>query len=50
MVWLWLLVPILLLGASLALWRATVHIDRQRHLLEGELAALRASGPEPARR
>jgi len=50
MVWLWLSFPVLLLGASVALWRATARIDRERHLLEGELAALRASGPEPARR
>jgi hypothetical protein len=50
MVWLWLSFPVLLLGAALVLWRAAARIDRLRHLLEGELAAVRASGPVPARR
>jgi hypothetical protein len=50
MVWLWLSFPVLLLGASVVLWRATIRIDHQRHALEGQVTALRATGPEDPRR
>jgi hypothetical protein len=50
MTWLWLLVPILLLGAAVALWRTTQRLERQRDDLEDQLTALRADGPDPGHR
>jgi hypothetical protein len=50
MVWLWLSFPLLLLGAAVALWQATRRIDSERQDLEAQVAALRATGPDPARR
>jgi hypothetical protein len=50
MTWLWLLVPILLLGTAVALWRATLRLERQRAELEAQLGTRRAGGPDPAHR
>jgi hypothetical protein len=50
MAWLWLLVPVVLLGAAFLLWRATVRLDGERRDLEAQIAAMRASGPEPGHR
>jgi hypothetical protein len=50
MTWLWLLVPILLLGAAVALWRTTLRLERQQTELEAQVATLRAGGPDPAHR
>jgi hypothetical protein len=50
MPWLWLLVPVLLLGAAAALWRATVRLDHRRAALETELAVRRPHGPQPTHR
>ena len=50
MTWLWLLVPILLLGAAVALWRTTLRLEQQRTDLEAQLGAPRAGGPDPGHR
>jgi len=50
MAWLWLLVPALLLLAAALLWRLARRVDRRRHALEAQVDALRATGPEQARR
>jgi hypothetical protein len=50
MAWLWLIFPVALLGAAALLWRATARLERHRVALEAERTALRATGPEQARR
>jgi hypothetical protein len=50
MTWLWLLVPILLLGAAVALWRTALRLERQGSELEAQVGTLRADGPDRAHR
>jgi hypothetical protein len=50
MTWLWLLVPIVLLGTAAALWRTTLRLEHQRAELEAQLGTLRADGPDRAHR
>ena len=40
MVWLWLLFPLLLLALTLALWRATTALGRERARLQSEVDTL----------
>ena len=50
MTWLWLLVPILLLGAAVALWHTTLRLEHHHAELEAQLGTVRADGPDPAHR
>jgi hypothetical protein len=40
MAWLWLLFPLLILASTLALWRATTALDRERSGLHAGVDAL----------
>lgn len=40
MVWLWLLFPLLVLALTLALWRATTALGRERARLQSEVDTL----------